>query len=274
MITKNKVLYFHLRNIDNVVFYVGIGNEERAYSFSKSTRSKEWNNYVLKHGKPKVKIIEKNLTIDAASKLEKKYIKLIGRKDLKKGTLLNLTNGGECHSILNGDKKGVSVLCLKNGEIYKSIREYCKEKNIPHSTISSFLRGTYFEKDYNVRIIKNNIVQWNTCFDKKDSENLLDISETDLIECNDYIDVKKLFKNIDEKYIMAILIKNIHNKTFKEFKADFGFDIATVYYKGLNNINKKSNREPYSSKSYEIEKIYNKFKLIKEYSSLLNHLIS
>jgi predicted regulator of amino acid metabolism with ACT domain len=270
----SKVLYYHLRVSDNEVFYIGIGNKERAYGFNKSQRSKDWFDYVCRHGKPKVLIVKDNLTLNEAASLEVSHIKLIGRKDLGKGTLLNLSNGGEIHNVL-GVKNGVVLLCLNSGKLYNSISSYCKEVKVPHSSISYFLRTGRSTIDHKVRLVVDNNVMWNTVFDKKESENLLNISDIDLIENNDHIDVKKLFKNIDKKYIMAIIVKNIHNKTFKEIQLDFGFDIATIYYKGLNKINKKSIRKgSYNCKGFEIEKIYNEFKLIKEYSSLLNHLIS
>jgi len=279
MSKQNKVLYFHLRSYDDEIFYVGIGNEERAYTFSKSTRSKKWNDYVFKYGKPKVKIIEKNLTIEDASKLEKKYIKLLGRKDLKKGNLLNLTNGGECHSILN--KKGISVLCLKNGKIYKSISNYCKERNIPHSNISSFLRGTHTpEKDYNVRIVKNNIVQWDTCFDEDLSINMISLDNIELLNTNEDKDIKSLFKDVSKKHIMIIVLKNLYEKTFSDFQKEFGFDISNLYYETIKLIkkNKKNNLSKRNS-SYKtrtdikIENAYNKLKYKKKYFNLMSYLI-
>ena len=50
-------------------------------------------------------IIENNLTENVAFELEKKIICLIGRKDLKTGTLTNFTNGGEGTSGIIQSKK-------------------------------------------------------------------------------------------------------------------------------------------------------------------------
>ena len=277
---NNKVLYFHLRKRDNEVFYVGIGNDDRAYAFNKSVRSNSWNKYVKKNGTPKVVIIKRNLTTEKACNIEKEYIKKIGRINKGNGTLVNLTAGGETGS--NSDPHGIGVICLNTGEIYKSISKYCKDTKQHHAKISQFLNTTFKygkSRDLNVRIIKDNAVLWNTPFDKKDFENNLTIDDVDLIENNKQLDVKRLFNNLDKKYIMAILIKNIYNKTFKEFKTDFGFDIQTVYYTGLNKINKPIDKKTkskgcYTPKLNEIEDIYNGYMLIKEYSSLLNYLIS
>jgi len=265
MSKQNKVLYFHLRSYDDEIFYVGIGNEERAYNFSKSSRSKKWNDYVFKYGKPKVKIIEKNLTIKDASKLEKKYIKLLGRKDFKKGNLLNSTNGGECHSVLN--KKGISVLCLKNGKIYKSISNYCKERNIPHSNISSFLTGNRIpEKDYNVRIVKNNIVQWDTCFDEDLSTNIISLDNIELLNTNKDKDIKSLFKDVSKKHIMIIVLKILYEKTFSDFKKEFGFDLSNLYYDAIKLI--KKNKKNNLSKRNSSYKTITDIKIKNAYSKL------
>lgn len=86
------ILYRHLKP-NNEVFYIGIGTtKERAYS--KYNRNKYWRQIVKKYNY-KVEIIFDNLTWDEACKLEISLIWLYGRKDLKKGTLCNLTNGGE-----------------------------------------------------------------------------------------------------------------------------------------------------------------------------------
>lgn len=89
---KNNCVYFHINPVKREVFYVGIGIERRPYS--DRNRNKYWHNIVNKYGY-NVVIIEKGLTLEEAFKRERFYIKLIGRKDLKLGTLVNMTNGGE-----------------------------------------------------------------------------------------------------------------------------------------------------------------------------------
>lgn len=85
-------LYFHINLINKEVFYVGIGNEKRPYI--KSDRSEFWNKTVKKYGY-EVKIVNTELAWTEACELEKFWIKKIGRRDLKEGTLVNLTDGGE-----------------------------------------------------------------------------------------------------------------------------------------------------------------------------------
>lgn len=87
-------VYEHRRLSTGEVFYIGIGSQvkfRRAYS--KSDRKKYWHNIVAQGHF--VNIFATRLTKSEAVKIEVSLIKLHGRKDLKTGTLVNVTNGGE-----------------------------------------------------------------------------------------------------------------------------------------------------------------------------------
>ena len=87
------VVYKHIRNIDNVCFYIGIGNNiKRAYI--KSKRSIFWQNEINKYNY-RVEIHTDNLTFKEAKIIEIELIKQYGRRDLGLGTLVNLTDGGD-----------------------------------------------------------------------------------------------------------------------------------------------------------------------------------
>jgi hypothetical protein len=87
------IVYEHLRNDTNEVFYVGIGKfKKRAYS--KEYRNKFWNHIVSKHGHT-INIIHKDLSWEDACKMEKLLIEKYGRRDLGKGNLVNMTDGGD-----------------------------------------------------------------------------------------------------------------------------------------------------------------------------------
>ena len=87
------LVYQHRRKDNNEVFYVGIGkSEKRAYS--KDKRNKYWHNIVDKYGYS-VEIIYDNLSVEDAKEVEKFLILLYGRKDLKLGSLCNMTDGGD-----------------------------------------------------------------------------------------------------------------------------------------------------------------------------------
>lgn len=87
------IVYEHLRNDTNEVFYVGIGKEEgRAYI--KDGRNPHWKNIVNKVGYT-VNIIHKDIEHEEAKKIEMLLIEKYGRKNLGTGNLVNLTDGGE-----------------------------------------------------------------------------------------------------------------------------------------------------------------------------------
>ena len=87
------IVYKHIRKDTNEVFYIGIGKTiKRAYS--STNRNKYWHNIVNKCGY-EVEIIKENLSKEEAIQMEIDLIKNYGRFDLKEGSLVNLTNGGD-----------------------------------------------------------------------------------------------------------------------------------------------------------------------------------
>ena len=84
-------LYRHIRLDKNEVFYIGIGTGDRYKS--KFSRNKYWN-HIVNNTTWKSEIIMDNLSRLEAEEKEKEFILLYGRKDLKTGTLCNLTDGG------------------------------------------------------------------------------------------------------------------------------------------------------------------------------------
>jgi len=88
---KNYYLYRHIRLDKNEVFYIGIGTSNRFNS--KFSRNRYWN-HITSMTEWKSEIILSDLTREIAEEKEKEFILLYGRKDLKKGTLCNLTDGG------------------------------------------------------------------------------------------------------------------------------------------------------------------------------------
>lgn len=129
---KNNCVYFHVNPVKREIFYVGIGIERRPYS--DRNRNKYWHNIVNKYGY-NVVIIEKGLTLQEAFKRERFYIKLIGRKDLKLGTLVNMTNGGEGSDGYKHNEEAVIKMKkaranFKHTEETKAkLKKSCKGKN-------------------------------------------------------------------------------------------------------------------------------------------------
>jgi len=91
-------LYRHIRLDKNEPFYIGIGSDiDGKYSRAHNKmRSIHWKRIVSKTDY-EVEIMLDDLTWEEACKKEKEFIKLYGRKDLKEGTLVNMTDGGDGH---------------------------------------------------------------------------------------------------------------------------------------------------------------------------------
>jgi hypothetical protein len=83
-------IYAYLRD-DGTFYYIGKGKGNRAYV--KHPRKNGSN--ILPKDNTRIKILHENLSEDEAIHLEKQLISEHGRKDLGKGRLINLTDGGE-----------------------------------------------------------------------------------------------------------------------------------------------------------------------------------
>ncbi len=91
-ISRLPILYRHIRQDKNKPFYIGIGeSEDRAYETKGRTRA--WK-YIAKKGY-EVEVLFNDLSWKEACEKEKEFIALYGRRDKKKGTLVNMTDGGE-----------------------------------------------------------------------------------------------------------------------------------------------------------------------------------
>lgn len=113
-------VYVHIRKDNNKPFYVGVGgllsfdNYQRANAntIRNSARNKHWKSVVNLYGFD-VEIISDNCTKEEACEIEIYLIKYYGRIDLKTGTLVNLTDGGEGNRNLSQESR------LKIGKIHK-----------------------------------------------------------------------------------------------------------------------------------------------------------
>jgi hypothetical protein len=86
-------LYRHIRLDTNEVFYVGIGTFKKR-CFEKGKRNSFWKNVVAKTPY-RVDIIFDDIDREFALQKKIEFISIYGRRDLGKGTLVNLTNGGD-----------------------------------------------------------------------------------------------------------------------------------------------------------------------------------
>jgi hypothetical protein len=118
-------VYRHIRLDKNEPFYIGIGSDEN-YNRAKTNtrRNKHWIN-ISKFGY-EVDILFNELSWDEACEKEKEFIALYGREDLGKGSLCNLTNGGD--GVLGRKFKHSEESKLKMSKSRKGVRPYIATK--------------------------------------------------------------------------------------------------------------------------------------------------
>jgi hypothetical protein len=87
------VVYQHRRKDTNEVFYIGIGKTKQRV-MSNINRNKHWHNIVNKYGY-EADVLFEGISWEDACNVEIGMIECYGRRDLKLGNLVNLTDGGE-----------------------------------------------------------------------------------------------------------------------------------------------------------------------------------
>lgn len=104
-VNKRYYVYSHFREDKQEYFYIGLGSKtlknkytckSRVYTraYAKTSRNPHWLN-IIKNSKYIVDIIEEFVDLKEAQKREQELILFYGRRDLGKGTLVNMSNGGE-----------------------------------------------------------------------------------------------------------------------------------------------------------------------------------
>lgn len=89
-------IYRHIRLDKNEPFYIGISKSNINYkrAFNTTARNSFWKNIVSKT-EYEVEILLESDDYEFIKQKEVEFISLYGRRDLNKGTLVNLTDGGE-----------------------------------------------------------------------------------------------------------------------------------------------------------------------------------
>ena len=164
------VVYEHIRNDTNEVFYVGIGKTPKR-AFSKKSRNPLWKNIVNKTDYT-VEIIHNDVSWGEACELEKHLIFLFGRKDLGLGSLVNMTDGGEgvVNKLISDKTRGKLSEANKGNKngMYGKTKELCPFFGKKHSeetkkNIANTLRnkedvkGFYFDEETNKYRVRINI---------------------------------------------------------------------------------------------------------------------
>lgn len=168
-------IYRHRRLDTNEIFYVGIGSGYRASN--KSSRNKYWKNITNKVNYA-VEILYDNIDRETAIELEIFLIELYGRKDLKKGLLVNRTDGGDGNFGLfvseetrskqrkarlgkkllpetiekkkkynkGNCKLARRVICIETNNIWNCIQDAADCNGIKYGTLKSYLCGSLTNK--------------------------------------------------------------------------------------------------------------------------------
>lgn len=122
--TGDFYVYRHIRLDKNEVFYVGRGKKKAIFNdfkseynraFSKNKRSIFWQRVIYK-SEYKIEIIFETESYVEILEKEKEFIKLYGRRDLNKGTLVNLTDGGDGSAgVITSKETGEKISLKKIG---------------------------------------------------------------------------------------------------------------------------------------------------------------
>lgn len=105
MLINRHYVYVHRRLSTGEIFYCGKGSERarsqrllRERAFTVDNRSLFWRRVVHKDGGFIVEVVRAFATDKEAQDWEKDIIAFYGRRNLKKGSLVNLTDGGDGHA--------------------------------------------------------------------------------------------------------------------------------------------------------------------------------
>lgn len=151
---KKYFVYRHLKPCGEV-FYIGMGYSINR-PLSKRNRNKYWKNIVNKH-EYEAEVLSTGLNKEVAMYIESILIGWYGRKDLGKGTLVNLTDGGD----------GILNLCE---ESRLKISKAHKNKKIPESQrskISESNKGTTRSLEQRENYSKSKMGEKNPMYGKK-----------------------------------------------------------------------------------------------------------
>lgn len=223
-------IYRHIRLDTNEVFYIGKGNNvnpkkglyERM-NISKK-RNKIWQSIVLKNnGVYESQILFECETEEECNAKEIEFIELYGRKDLNKGTLANLTSGGDGSLGIITKQETRDKLSLKfKGEAHpnfgkKLSEETCRKKSESMKNSDKNLKGKKLPNWWKDKIRQTKFGENNPMFGKKSAKakNVIDI-----VTGVEYGSIMESAKSTTYQfqYVSAMLNGSKPNKTNLRYK--------------------------------------------------------
>jgi len=142
------IVYEHVRNDTNEVFYVGIGKtEHRAYS--KNKRNQHWKNIAKKVGYT-INIIHKDIDWNKACQIEKSLILKYGRINLGLGNLVNMTDGGDgVFGLVHSEESRHKISEASKGRTHS---DEAKQKMSGAIRNKKGAKGYYYHKSRNMHV--------------------------------------------------------------------------------------------------------------------------
>ena len=147
-------IYRHIRKDTQEVFYIGIGSDKNyGRSKNKIKRNSHWKS-IVKITDYEVEIIMDEITWDEACRKEKEFIALYGRRDLNKGTLTNMTDGGDGRYKSNHSEETKRKLSLLNKG--KKLSQQTKIK------IGLASKGKVYSNEMRTKMREGKLKTWNS----------------------------------------------------------------------------------------------------------------
>lgn len=268
-------IYRHIRKDKNEPFYIGLGKvynpkaktHEKYYSraFQKTKRNRFWN-FIVEKTDYKVEIIFEASDRKTIIEKEIEFISLYGRRDLGKGTLVNMSDGGDglnnniqseetlekrrrmyaegktgLKPLIGGNNpRAKKVVEESTGIVYDSLTEVANMLGIPVGNFSDMLRSVERKNTTGFKYIEES---FNGEYeDKKRHRKVYDYSIEQIIESTS--EASRIYKK-DHKTIRGYLNGKYKNKT------------PLVYYEDyLNGV--KPDDLYISKKNKEVINIYTK----------------
>ena len=235
-------LYKHIRLDNNFPFYIGIGTFYNRTSFKMcykravalDGRNNLWNKIVNKHGYV-IEILGHSDDLEFIKTIEKYFINLYGRIDLKTGILVNMTDGGDGafnHIHLEETKiKRRETMLQRNIKCTDTRRKY----------MSNIMKNRDFTEEWKSKISKTK--KSKECFLNRNnrSKRILKISTNTV-----YSSISKLSKEIGMRR------ENIRRDISNNPNTDYKFITETEYF----SITKKKNwrkSSQYNKLHYSLE---------------------
>jgi hypothetical protein len=142
--------YAYLRE-DGTPYYIGKGKDNRAWSSHGKWTPVPPNNRIL--------ILKKNLLEIEAFKHEKYMISIFGRKDLKTGILINMTNGGDGCSGYKHDQSHIEKMKTNNPMWRDDVINKCRGRKKP---LGHGEKVSKSKRKYNYIFISPNGIKYET----------------------------------------------------------------------------------------------------------------